>query len=160
MRRARRARRLFAALGLACASLLAACASAPTAGTGDVAFRLLWEGRSDLDLHVQDPTGERIFFGERRVESGGVLDVDCNGASDRLCRHPIENVFWPEGRAPEGLYRFWVRAHYVDPSESPVAFQLQVLRGEEVVSWRRGTLAANGDTTATHTYEFRRSALR
>lgn len=64
---------------LAAALLLGACASAGVRpGTGNLTFRLTWDGRADLDLYVLSPLGERIDFITRRVASGGTLDVDCN----------------------------------------------------------------------------------
>ncbi len=128
-----------------CTGVLAACASIPTAGTGDVAFRLLWEGQSDLDLHVLDPGDQHIFFGSRTSASGGILDVDCNGGTGRLCTRPIENVYWPEGAAPDGLYRFWVRTHSVIPVEAPIRARLLILDGDEVVEEHQGELLENGD---------------
>jgi len=91
--------------------LLVGCASGPRPGTGDISFRLLWTGRSDLDLYVRSPLGERIDFVRRTSDSGGMLDVDCNVESvieTNVCSEPMENIFWPKGTAPEGEYRFWV----------------------------------------------------
>ncbi len=117
------------ALLAACCLVLAACSIHRAAGTGDVAFRLVWNGSSDLDLFVEDPSGACTFYGQRSSATGGVLDVDCNGGTDRMCERPIENVFWPLGSAPAGRYRFWVQAHSLIPAEAPLGFHLQVLRG-------------------------------
>jgi len=122
---------------LATASVLcAACSVHRQAGTGDVAFRLLWEGRSDLDLLVEDPVGECVFYANPSSPAGGVLDVDCNAGSDRICEHPIENVYWPTGTAPAGTYRLWVQAHALIPAEAPLPYRLLVLRGTRA-AWRR-----------------------
>jgi len=131
-----------------------ACRSVPTAGHGDVAFRLLWEGESDVDLHVIDPAGDHLFFGLREVASGGLLDVDCNAGTDRLCARPIENVYWPVGTAPPGGYRVWAQAHSILPAEAPVAVSLLLLEGEEVVARTEGALAANGETLGPFAVEF------
>lgn len=140
------ASRIRLALSLLALTLLAAgCRSLPAAGTGDVAFRLLWQGESDLDLHVEDPSGEHLFYGQREAASGGRLDVDCNAGTGRRCPRPIENVFWPEGTAPKGSYRVWVRAHAVYPEEAPVSCEVLVLEGERVRARVPGRLLANGD---------------
>jgi len=105
-------------------------------GTGDISFRLLWTGQSDLDLYVRSPLGERIDFLKRTSESGGQLDVDCNVRSvieTNVCSEPMENIFWPHGSAPEGEYRFWTVI--ADPrglSDTDV-FKIEVRRGKDVV---------------------------
>ena len=117
----------------------AGCSAHRDAGTGDVAFRLTWRGLSDLDLFVEDPGGACVFFGNRQSTAGGMLDRDCSGGA-QTCEHPIENVFWPAASAPAGVYQVWVHAHSLVPSESPLSYELQVLRGKTRVFEHRGTL--------------------
>jgi hypothetical protein len=114
----------------------------------------LWEGDADLDLYVTSPLEEPINFVHRSSESGGQLDIDCNAAPDRMCARPIENVFWPTGRAPAGSYQVWVELANVPSGEKPAArfaetgvdFALQILRGTRVVEERDGHLVERGDT--------------
>jgi hypothetical protein len=77
--------------------------SQPDVGTGDVQINLSWTSEADLDLHVIEPDGTEIYFGNRGPTStGGQLDVDSNvGCSDD---GSVENVFWPPGEAPSGDY--------------------------------------------------------
>ena len=55
---------------------------APTDGivlqTGDVQVTLRWNTTDDLDLWVTDPFGDRVYYGNSQVASGGQLDVDAN----------------------------------------------------------------------------------
>lgn len=132
----------------------AGCSTARRAGTGDVAFRLIWDGASDLDLLVEDPGGTCIFWGRRGSPLGGVLDVDCNAGTDRICDHPIENVFWPAGEAPPGEYRVWVRAHALLPAEAPLPYQLQILHGTTVSWTHRGTMNEHQETQGPFLYTF------
>lgn len=130
--------RLAALLALAtagCASLR----TTPEPGTGDVAFRLRWEGPADLDLHVLDPAGDPVDFIRRSSPSGGVLDIDCN--AHQRCADPIENVFWPVGAAPDGTYEVWVQLFRVNDVQPPVAYVLEVLGGTEVVLRLPGELS-------------------
>ncbi|MCZ8149891.1 MAG: hypothetical protein O9325_18815, partial [Roseomonas sp.] len=53
---------------------------------------LAWDGPADLDLHVDCPGGERIFFGNQNA-CGGTHDIDMN-AGGRNSDRPIENVVW------------------------------------------------------------------
>jgi hypothetical protein len=135
--------------------LLAGCtANRRQAGTGDVAFRLTWDGLSDLDLIVQDPSCDCISYVFPRSLSGGILDVDCNGGTDLMCDFPIENVFWPVSTAPPGDYWFWVSAHAVIPGGEPVAFELQVLRGREAAWLRAGSFRDSNELYGPFIYSF------
>jgi hypothetical protein len=70
-------------------------------GTGDVQVTLTWDPAVDLDLHVVEPSGEEIYYGNTTSESGGQLD------RDRLCSSTTigpENIFWTGSAAPQGSY--------------------------------------------------------
>lgn len=81
-------------------------------GTGDIQISVAWTDSADVDLHVVDPNGERIYFGHRNSASGGTLDLDANAACGR--NHfddnsppafvSNENVVWPTGDAIPGNY--------------------------------------------------------
>ena len=93
--------------------------------SGDVQVSLIWFNVNDLDLHVVDPNGERIFYKNPRGRSGGELDVDANaGARDasgrpaNLTREPVENVYWPKDGAPAGRYQVFVN-HFAHRTEAP-----------------------------------------
>lgn len=78
-------------------------------GTGDVQVTLSWDMDSDVDLHVVAPGGDEIFHGRRSSPSGGTLDLDSNaGCTIDGIRN--ENITWPVGRAPRGVYT--VRVDY------------------------------------------------
>jgi uncharacterized protein YfaP (DUF2135 family) len=73
-------------------------------GTGDVQISVAWTGASDVDLHVFDPSGEEIFYGNKTAASGGTLDLDSNPACD-IDNKNNENIVFPTGMAPAGEYR-------------------------------------------------------
>ena len=78
-------------------------------GTGDVQVTLSWDTEADVDLHVVDPRGEEIYYGHKQSASGGELDLDSNaGCTSDGIRN--ENIVWPVGRAPRGVYT--VRVDY------------------------------------------------
>ena len=74
-------------------------------GTGAVEVALNWTVPNDLDLHVIDPTGNEIFYGNRTDETSGVelLDLDSN-AGCTIDNVDAEHVVWPTGKAPHGMY--------------------------------------------------------
>ena len=78
-------------------------------GTGDVQVTLTWDADSDVDLHVVEPGGDEIYWGNPSSTSGGTLDLDSNAAC-RLDGVRNENITWPAGAAPRGTYT--VRVNY------------------------------------------------
>lgn len=74
-------------------------AAVPTMGTGDIQATLRWNNLNDLDLHVTDPSGNEIFFGNKSSPTGGLLDVDNNaGCDESMSDRPVENIYWPSDR--------------------------------------------------------------
>ncbi len=74
-------------------------------GYGDVQITLTWDNEADLDLHVIDPFGEEIYWLDKYSASNGTLDVD------DIDGYGPENIYWPQGEAPEGTYQVYVH-HY------------------------------------------------
>jgi hypothetical protein len=68
-------------------------------GTGALQISVSWDLPSDLDLHVVEPGGEEIYFGNRLSESGGLLDLDSNRNCD-IDNVNNENITWPEETPP------------------------------------------------------------
>ena len=56
---------------------------------GDPQFTLIWDTKGvDIDLHVIEPGGDRIYFGDRNGDQGGELDVD------NTWGYGPENIYW------------------------------------------------------------------
>lgn len=75
----------------------------PQPSTGDVQVLLRWNNYNDLDLLCVDPNNDLICFKQPRVPSGGMLEIDMN-VNARHSNQPIENIYWPQGQAPQGVY--------------------------------------------------------
>ena len=95
----------------------------------------------DLDLYVEDPSGEVIYYENPWSYSGGELDVDC------LCgdciQGPNENIFWPtDGSAPRGTYKYWVHYYGSCNGDSQSSnFTLRVIENGQVMETKTGTLS-------------------
>jgi hypothetical protein len=77
-------------------------------GRGDVQVGISWDTPTDVDLHVTEPGGETIYYGNTTSSTGGQLDLDSNpGCTIDGVNH--ENVFWPPGASPSGQYSVTVR---------------------------------------------------
>ena len=95
--------------------------------TGEVQVSLSWNNKNDLDLACIDPRGEAISFQHRHGRTGGNLDVDSNSGEKPLTFRPVENIVWPYGRAPVGLYRVFVNHYAVHGGSDPTRFKVSVV---------------------------------
>lgn len=103
------------------------------AKTSEVQVSLMWDNYNDLDLHVLCPSGERIHGGNKISECGGELDVDANVRPET--KKPVENVVWPEGKAPGGTYKAYVhhyKKHKKRRSKDPTKFKIICNAGGDI----------------------------
>ena len=104
----------------------------------------------DLDLYVQTPSGAIIFYGNLSADAG-TLDVDC--LCDDCPQGPNENIFWENGTAPSGTYKFWVDYFGACGEDGASSnFTLRVVRNGVVLQTKTGTMNAEG-TTEQWTFE-------
>lgn len=112
--------------------------------SGDIMAALSWETRDDLDLHCVDPSGTRIYFQHRRSSTSGELDVDQN-VNAPLRDDPVEHIYWPTDRAPEGKYVFSVYFYTRRSTLSEVPFKLEIQIGDRLIK-KTSTLSSAGST--------------
>ena len=98
----------------------------------------------DLDLYVETPSGAVISYLNTNADNGE-LDVDC------LCgicpQGPNENIYWENGTAPSGTYRYWVDYYgSCDDSEASSNFTLRVIKNGQVLATKTGTLSSEGQS--------------
>ena len=72
--------------------------------TGDVQVSISWDVDNDVDLHVVDPNGFEIYYGDEVSPEGGELDLDSNAGCDPIDGVNNENIVWPIGKALAGMY--------------------------------------------------------
>jgi len=124
-----------------------------TPGTGSLAFRLVWSGVEDLDLHVREPNGTEIYYNNKGpTATGGRLDKDCNGPCSNQCASPIENVYWPTGGAPNGTYQFWVNFYDTCSGSASKSFTLYVYVNGSVYQTLNGSITGVGNNSQTYTH--------
>ena len=81
--------------------------------TGDVKVSIAWDTPTDVDLWVKEPDGTWISYGNLTSPSGGHLDLDSN-AGCSLDHVNNENIFWPQGQSPNGVFE--VKVHMYESS--------------------------------------------
>ena len=112
-------------------------------GTGDVQITLRWSSSADIDLHVFEPDGTEIWFGDPGpTPTGGQLDVDSNVGCEQEAS--VENVFWPEGQMPLGGYRVVVTGYQVDGCGTGDYSVTASVQGETVLD-ETGTVTTDED---------------
>jgi hypothetical protein len=116
---------------------------------GDPQFTLMWDTKgADIDLHVIEPGGDRIYFGDRKGDQGGVLDVD------NTWGYGPENIYWLvpskgrkkiKGPGPPGAYR-WSVHYYAShrPDRPQVHWQVRIKHAGEA-KIVEGWLSAPGE---------------
>jgi hypothetical protein len=117
------------------------------AGTGDVQISLIWFDENDLDLHCVDPSGFEICWKPNQrlsPRTSGELDVDRNAGCRATTVEPVENIYWAQGKAPQGKYSvyldFYARCGH-GPDES--RYKINVLHGTERKEFS-GTIRKDG----------------
>jgi hypothetical protein len=82
---------------------------------GVLRFSIQWnekgENRNDFDAHCIEPSGNHIYFGNKRQihSSSGMLDVDIIVPSDETA---VENIIWTDlNKMKEGIYEFYVHCY-------------------------------------------------
>ena len=70
---------------------------------------LHWFNYDDLDVHVMEPNGREIYYGNKHsYYTGGQLDVDMNAGSGKT-RDAVENIVWTDrSKLAKGRYTVFV----------------------------------------------------
>lgn len=73
---------------------------------------LAWEGYTDLDIHLIEPSGREVCW-KRKKGTGGELDLDMNGI-DKSSDTPVENIIYTNPNLIlEGVYTLVVHVFQV-----------------------------------------------
>ena len=118
-----------------------------TGQTGSPSFNLVWDNQNvDLDLYVQDPSGEVIYYANTSSDSNGTLDVDCTCSGS--CSSQEENIFWTNG--PSGNYKFYVD-YFGSCGGSAIAnWTIRVFEGNRVIRTQTGSISSGMSNEFTY----------
>jgi subtilisin family serine protease len=106
----------------------------PKPSTGDVQVLLSWDNYNDLDLFCKDPNGNTVCFKSKTVSSGGKLEIDMNVEYPGN-EKPIENIFWPNGKAPKGTYNVYLYYYKRHTNIKETPYKVIVKYGDETNSF-------------------------
>lgn len=98
---------------------------------GELRTSLSWYNYDDLDIHVQEPGGNTIYFSAKVSATSGKLDVDMNAGFSES-RTPVENIIWTDkNKMKEGTYKVFVH-NFTRRENTNGGFAVQVECGGEV----------------------------
>lgn len=89
----------------------------------EIRCSLIWNTRTDLDVHCICPDKVEIYFGHKN-HGYGSLDVDANVNGETIT--PVENIRWPNGTVPDGRYQFYVHNYTNRATHNPYKLELEV----------------------------------
>lgn len=103
--------------------------------SGELQVSLNWDAPADVDLHLETPNGEDIYYANRTGEAGGTLDLDSN-AGCGLDRVDNENITYADGTTPpSGEYVVRVDLWSECSVSSPIPFVVTVNRRGAVTTF-------------------------
>ena len=107
-------------------------------GTGRLQVALAFDTDKDLDLHLIEPNGERIFYGNSMSDNGGELDLDSNAACD-IDGVNHENIYYGDNAVVEpGEYTVYVDMWRNCDESVPTNFVLSVFYEGELIQTVEG----------------------
>ena len=102
-------------------------------GNGQLQVTLTWNSEADVDLHLEEPDGNTIYFASDTSDAGdGYLDVD------DMDGFGPENIFY-ETNVPDGQYTVKVNMFDAYPEHLPTSYTVKVKRNNNSETFN-GTL--------------------
>lgn len=121
---------------------------------GELRCSLSWYNYDDLDIHIKEPGGKHIYYGnDRSPMTKGNLDVDMN-AGGRRSRDPVENITWPTRELMlEGNYELWVN-NYTKRETTDEGFEIEIECRGEVFKFAYDKSVRNGQNIPVAIFEY------
>jgi hypothetical protein len=95
--------------------------AAPTLGTGEFTATLTWDTQTDIDLHVNEPSGFHIFYREASTRRGPTALLD----ADNTIGFGPENIY-TDRPAASGTYEVYVVPYAGDPGRWPTTARVTI----------------------------------
>lgn len=107
------------------------------AKTGDVQISLAWNNIDDIDLHVQFTPGNGLVDNINWINrvgkmSNGMLDIDMNAHFATVSTTPVENVFWPPGSSPQGVFTVYVHFFRSWSGQTNIPVIVRIKNGDNI----------------------------
>jgi hypothetical protein len=101
---------------------------------GPITVTLAWETTDDLDLHLIEPDGTKVYFGNKTSLNGAELDIDMNaGSSNSL--NPIENICY-KNTPPNGNYKIIIDFFRRNSNQTEIPYTVYIRNGSSEKYYR------------------------
>lgn len=114
-------------------------------------FSLAWFNYDDLDLHVEPPSGPKVYFGNKQ----GILDVDMNAGGGRS-RTPVENASFRTPR--DGKYKVWVN-QFNRRETCDTGFEMEVAHAGGILNLSYQKAMSSHENALVGTFEVKAGAI-
>jgi hypothetical protein len=113
---------------------------------------LSWFNYDDLDIHVREPDGNHIYYGNRSGHStSGALDVDMN-VSPGGSRNAVENIVWTDKyKMLKGIYEVFIN-NYSRRETIDVGFDVEIEFGGTIHTFHYDKAVKNNVPVAKFKY--------
>lgn len=118
---------------------------------------LHWFNYDDLDIHVIEPNGHEIYYGNRRENNPTTasLDVDMNAGSGRS-RDAVENITWTDkNRMLEGRYKLIIH-NFAKREHIDEGFECEIECDGEVYTFEYGGSVRNNERITVAEFDWSR----
>jgi hypothetical protein len=117
---------------------------------GILRFSIMWAGgdgdNSDLDAHCKESKGNLIYYGYKRSNTGGNLDIDITDPKRQMPKGAVENITYPSlAKMPDGKYTFIVNQY---SARSSKGFKAEIEFNGELYSYEYNQPLSNKVTVA------------
>ena len=113
--------------------------------TGALRISLAWINGDDLDLHVVEPSGEKIYFSHKHSKTNGQLDIDMTSGGTPE-KPAVENIFWvKEKDLTKGDYQVRVN-QWSSRYKDNIGYTIQVEHNGTTTEYYSKTSPKTGDT--------------
>ncbi len=122
---------------------------------GDLRCSLSWFNYDDLDIHLIEPDGNRIYHGNKKSYTGGKLDVDMN-ANGKDSRKAVENITHRDkNKMLEGRYHLVIE-QYTPRESDDIGFDVEIEYGGTIHSFSYDKPMANKSQVLVAVFDFNR----
>ena len=111
------------------------------AHTGKITISLMWSSKDDLDLALEQPDGEILYYNNKRDDIHEALfEIDRNRFGGVIVDDPIEHIYVQ--KPARGRYKIYVNWYKNRSQDSEVPYYLWVKHGDKIEKFEQSIYEA------------------